>query len=290
MSIESCLTEGMKPNHSEKTNHFHALHHGEHPLLLSNVWDVGSALLAEAAGIQAIATTSAGISWSAGVPDGNQLDRSAALSAVFAIAEAVRVPVSADIEGGYAEARQDVGETVKALLDAGVVGVNIEDGFRTPDALAARIDSARKAADAAGTKLFINARTDVLLTGLGTEPEQISEAIARAERYLDAGADGIFVPGAVSAETVSALTAGITAPVNVMAGPGSLSVRELGECGAARISLGSSVAQAAYAVVKDSTAELVSCGSYSALSSALDYGVLNEHMSASHSRQASTRR
>ena len=140
---------------------------------------------------------------------------------------------------------------------------------------AARIVTARRAADAAGVPMFINARTDVFLAAAGSPDERLAEALVRASRYVDAGADGIFVPGATTAECIGALTAEIPVPVNVMVGPGALSVDDLGRLGVARVSLGSSVAQAAYAVVQRTVEELASSGTYGATADALDYGWLN---------------
>src|SRR5699024_9005046 len=128
-----------------------------------------------------------------------------AVNAVAAIAAAVKVPVTADIEGGYAESASDVRDTICAVLNAGAVGVNIEDGARTPGVFADRIAAARKAADSEGVPLFINARTDVFLAGIGAPERRLPETLARATRYVDAGADGIFVPGVVDSETIAAL-------------------------------------------------------------------------------------
>ena len=260
--------------------HFHSLHTSTRPLALSNAWDVASALIAEAAGAPAIATTSAGVAWSLGLPDGNRLDRARAVAVVAGIAAAVAVPVTADIEGGYAVSLDGVSETVKGLLDAGAVGINIEDGHRTPADLAARIAASRRTADAAGIALFINARTDVFLAGIGAPEQRVELVLERANQYVEAGADGIFVPGVTDADLIAELTAGISVPVNMMVGPGALSVDDLARLGVARVSLGSGVAQAAYAVVQRATRELTSTGTYEALSDALEYGTLNDLVAA----------
>ena len=259
---------------------FRSLHKAGDPLRLSNAWDAASAVIAEAAGATAIATTSAGIAWSAGVPDGDHLDREAAVRAVGRIVAAVGIPVSADIEGGYACSSSEVAATVSAILDTGAAGINIEDGNRTAVDAAERIRVARHAADAAGVPLFINARTDVFLAACGSQEEMTEEAIGRANRYVEAGADGIFVPGATSAESILTLTTAIPVPVNIMVGPGSLSVDELGRLGVARVSLGSGVAQAAYAVARRAAEELMSAGTYAATGAALDYGELNSLFAA----------
>lgn len=266
----------MTTTNTQHATLFKSLHDSKNPLRLSNAWDVASAKIAEAAGAPAIATTSAGIAWSLGVPDGDRLDRIQAVSAVRKIVDAVNIPVTADIEGGYARNSTDVADTISAIVEAGAVGINIEDGSRTPEDFAANIAVARRTAEAAGIRLFINARTDVFLAGAGSLDQMLEEVLARASRYVDAGADGIFVPGAATAESIGALTAGISVPVNIMVGPGSLSVDELGHLGVARVSLGSGVAQAAYAVAQRAANELMATGTYGATLNAIDYGSMND--------------
>lgn len=184
------------------------------PLILVNAWDAASARLIEAAGAPAVATTSAGVAWSLGLPDGDALTRSAAVAALRRIVDAVSVPVSADIEGGYADPSGGVARTVDEVLDAGAVGINIEDGFLSPAEFAARIAEARRTADRAGVALFINARTDVFLRPAESTGARIAEAIERGRRYVEAGADGVFVPGAADAASIAALVSGLPAPVN----------------------------------------------------------------------------
>ncbi|MCX4406412.1 MULTISPECIES: isocitrate lyase/phosphoenolpyruvate mutase family protein [unclassified Streptomyces] len=264
---------------------FRALHTPGRPLVLPNAWDTASALLVEEAGVAAVATTSAGLAWDLGTADGDRLDRDRALGAVARIAAAVRVPVSADIESGYAKDAAGVGDTIRAVLAAAAVGVNLEDalydgegddvGGRGPlrpvAEQAERIAAARAAADAAGVPLFINARIDTVLRGAGG----VEETLERAAAYLAAGADGIFVPGAVDPETVKSLVAGVEGPLNVLVGPGAPSVAELAALGVARISAGSSIAQAAHAVVRRAARELLSAGTYDSLTGGLDYAELN---------------
>ncbi|MER6374326.1 isocitrate lyase/PEP mutase family protein [Streptomyces mirabilis] len=274
---------------------FRALHIPGRPLVLPNAWDTASARLVEEAGAAAVATTSAGLAWDLGTADGDRLDRDRALGAVARVAAAVRVPVSADIESGYAKDAAGVGDTVRAVLAAGAVGVNIEDalygreggggegddgedagdGGRGPlrpvAEQAERIAAARAAADAAGVPLFINARIDTVLRGAGG----VEETLERAAAFLAAGADGIFVPGVVDPGTVKSLVAGVEGPLNVLAGPGAPSVAELAALGVARISTGSSIAQAAHAVVRRAARELLSAGTYDSLTGGLDYVELN---------------
>lgn len=260
--------------------HFRSLHDPAQPLALSNAWDVASAIVAERAGARAVATTSAGIAWSLGSQDGDKLDRDRAIAAIARIAAAVSVPVTADIEGGFAEAPGGIDRSITAVIEAGAVGVNIEDGTVPPDVFAERIAAARAAADRAGSELFINARTDVFWQTSsqagGQEDERLEAALERAAAYLAAGADGIFVPGASSPATVAALVAGIAAPVNILVGPGRPAVGELRNLGVARVSLGSEVVRAAYAVAHRATQELLSEGTYGSLDGAFVYGDLND--------------
>ncbi|MDQ0994114.1 isocitrate lyase/phosphoenolpyruvate mutase family protein [Streptomyces sp. V3I7] len=258
---------------------FRSLHVPGRPLVLPNAWDAMSARLAEDAGAAAVATTSAGLAWAVGVADGDHLDRGRALDALARITAAVRVPVSADIESGYAEDPAGVADTVRAVLAAGAVGVNIEDALQEAGAgplrpvaeQAERIAAAREAADKEGVPLYVNARVDTFLRGAGG----VDLTLERAAAYRAAGADGIFVPGVVDPGTVKALADGTDAPLNVMAGPGAPAVPVLAGLGVARVSAGPALAQAAYAVARRAARELLDTGTYGALAGGLDYGELN---------------
>jgi len=239
---------------------FRARHQSGEPLVLPNAWDAASARLVERAGAEFVATTSAGVAWSLGVPDGDRLDPDDAVAAVRRIVRAVDVPVTADIEGGYG----DVENTVRKVLGAGVVGVNIEDGAR---ARPERIASARAVDD----DLFINARIDTFLFGGG----DIAETVLRARQYLDAGADGIFVPGVVDLDAIAELVGEVPAPLNVMVGPGAPSVAELAKVGVRRVSLGASIPMAAYSLVIDAAAEILGFGTYDRVRGGLTHGDLN---------------
>ncbi|OKK20766.1 3-methyl-2-oxobutanoate hydroxymethyltransferase [Streptomyces sp. CB00455] len=254
---------------------FARLHTSAAPLALANAWDVASARIVEAAGAPAVATTSAGVAWSLGSPDGDALARDRALDLVARVAGAVSVPVTADIESGFGADPAAVAETVAGVLAAGAVGINIEDGTRAPAEHAERVAAARSAAEAAGIPLFVNARIDTYLFGLGDPATRLDETLARAAGYLRAGATGIFVPGVTDPATIAELARGIDAPLNILVGPGAPSVAELGALGVSRVSLGSWVAGAAYAVVRRATEELVADGTYGPLADSLPYGELN---------------
>ncbi|MEH1013787.1 isocitrate lyase/phosphoenolpyruvate mutase family protein [Micromonospora sp. CPCC 206060] len=260
----------------------HGLHRGPGPLVLPNAWDVASARIIEAAGARAIATTSAGVAWSLGAPDGDALGRDRAVDLVARTVAAVDVPVTADIESGFGTDPDGVAETIRGVLAAGAVGVNLEDAWHDgPASLrpvaeqAARIGAARRAADAAGVPLFINARVDVYLRNVGDPENRLAETLDRAAAYLAAGADGIFVPGVLDPAVLTALVAGIDAPLNVLAGPGAPTVAELGALGVARISAGSALAEAAYGLVRRAAGELLGSGSYDTLRDGMDYPELN---------------
>ncbi|MFJ1844519.1 isocitrate lyase/phosphoenolpyruvate mutase family protein [Streptomyces sp. NPDC088146] len=261
---------------------FRSLHTPPAPLALANVWDVASARVIEAAGAPAIATTSAGVAWSLGCPDGDVLTRDRALKLIARIVAAVAVPVTADIEGGYGTDAAGVAETVAGVLAAGAAGVNIEDGTRPPAELATRLAAARRAADRAGADLFLNARIDTFLFGLGDPDTRLKETLDRAHRYVDAGADGIFVPGVTDTTTIAALAGDISVPLNVMAGPGAPAVAELGALGVARVSLGSGVAQAAYAAARRAAQELFDTGGYASLAEGIAFPELDGLLSEPH--------
>ncbi|UWP80975.1 isocitrate lyase/phosphoenolpyruvate mutase family protein [Dactylosporangium fulvum] len=263
---------------------FRSLHTSADPIVLANTWDPASARIVAATGAKAVATTSAGVAWTLGVPDGDVLSRDAALEHLARIVAAVPagLPVTADIESGFGATPAEVAVTIRGVLAAGAVGVNLEDTVRAGGARlrdipgqAERIAAARAAADDAGVDLYINARVDTYLRGGGT----VEATAERAAAFLAAGATGIFVPGVADAATIAALTAAIPAPLNVLAEPETPSVAELAKLGVARVSLGSWVAEAAYAVVRRAAEEAQSKGTYGALAGSIDFGELNGMMS-----------
>lgn len=261
---------------------FAALHVPGDPLLLANAWDAASARIVEDAGAPAVATTSGGVAWSHGVADGDFLGREAAVDAVRRICAAVSTPVTADVESGYADSPDGVSRAVAEVVAAGAVGINIEDGQPDPQqplrdsaAQAERITAARAAAQTAGVPLFVNARIDTYLRVHGDPDTRLSRTLERAEAYMQAGASGIFVPGVADADTVGALVAGIDAPVNILAGPGSPTVKQLAALGAARVSLGSTIAVSAYALVRRASRALYVSGSYAEPVDGLTHAELN---------------
>ncbi len=225
---------------------FHRLHHGPDILRLANAWDAGSARLIESLGAKAVATTSAGVAWAHGYPDGDALPLRLLVATVADIARAIRVPLTVDMEGGYGENPAAVGEAVAAVVDAGGIGINIEDGSSPPDLLCAKIAQAKQAGARLGIDLFVNARTDVYLSSLAPEPARVEETLARAKRYREAGADGIFVPGLADPADIKVVAAAIGLPLNVMAWPGLPAASELARLGARRLSAGSGITEAVW--------------------------------------------
>jgi 2-methylisocitrate lyase-like PEP mutase family enzyme len=222
---------------------FRSLHTGPDVLLLANCWDAGSARLIESLGARAVATTSAGVAWANGYPDGDALPIDRMLATVRAIARVINVPLSVDVEAGYSDDPAAVGETIAALVDAGAVGINIEDAAKPPALLAAKIAQIKQAAARRGVDLFVNARTDVYLRGLVPEGARVAETLARTALYRDAGADGIFVPKVVAADEIRAIAAEAGLPLNVLAWAELPSVAELATLGVRRLSAGSGIAQ-----------------------------------------------
>jgi 2-methylisocitrate lyase-like PEP mutase family enzyme len=243
--------------------------HAERVLVLPNAWDAASARLVERAGAAAVATTSGAVAWSLGVPDGDRLPLDLLAGAVERIAAAVAVPVTADVESGG----PDVAATVRAVLAAGAVGVNLEDGGGPVEAHRDRVAAAR---DAGGRDLFVNARTDLYLVGIGDPDDRLTETISRAGVYAQAGADGIFVPGVTDPGVLRTLVAEIPLPLNVLAGPGAPPVDELAAIGVRRVSVGTGLAEVAYAAADRAARDLLATGTYGALEGGLAYGDLQK--------------
>ncbi len=248
-----------------------ALHAGP-GFVLPNAWDAGSARVLERLGFPAIATTSAGIAWSCAVPDGGVIDRDRMLEQVGRIVAAVDVPVTADLEAGYGDSPDEVARTVAMAVRAGAVGGNLEDVWEgrllDVDAATARIGAARAAAPSAS--FVLNARTDTYFVGTTGDP--FAETVERAAHYLDAGADCIFVPGVVEEDTIRQLAAAIPGPLNVVAGlSNTIDAPTLFSLGVTRVSLGGSLARAAYSLLERAGEELLTAGTLGFLDGALPY-------------------
>src|SRR5256886_6036926 len=214
----------------EKAQAFRALHQEPRLLVLPNAWDVATARLLEDAGFPAIATTSAGIAWALGYPDGERISRGEMLAAIRRIVAAVRVPVTADVEGGYGATVAAAAETARGVIAAGAVGLNLEDGTNEgtlldPELQADRIRAVREAAASARVPLVVNARTDAFEVKRWSPEERFTAAVRRANGYLAAGADCLFVPHVSDGETIGRLARELSGPLNVIAGPDLKSTR-----------------------------------------------------------------
>ena len=224
---------------------FHQLHH-DGLLILTNVADATGARLVEQLGGKAVATSSAAVAWAHGYPDGNTLPLERLVSTVESIARVIQVPLSVDIEAGYSDDLERVAEVIDAVVAAGAVGINIEDGSGTPELLARKIEVARQVADKRNVKLFINARTDVYLKSLVPAEDRVAETLRRAALYQAAGADGLFAAGVTSAYEIEAICKGTSLPVNVLGFAGLPSPDELKNLGVRRLSAGSGIAEFLY--------------------------------------------
>jgi len=258
-------------------NTFRALHNGNELLLLPNAWDAGSARLIESLGAKAIATTSAGLAWSRGYPDGDALPNEQLITTARDISRVIRVPLSIDVEGGYSDDPAVVARVIGGIIDAGAVGINIEDGAGSPDVLCAKIEAARRSATRAGVDLFINVRTDVYLRAMASGDEAVREVIRRAERYRSAGCDGIFVPGLIEGRAIEAIAAAIDPlPLNIMLMPGLPSPTVLREQGVRRLSAGSAIAQAAMGFTSRLASDFLAGSSDDMSAITVDYSSMNQ--------------
>jgi len=268
-----------------KAEVFRALHGGPRTLLLPNVWDVASARVIQQAGLPALATTSAGVAFSVGYPDGEKIQRDEMLKMVARIASAVTVPVTADVEAGYGPKPEDAALTAEGVIEAGAVGMNLEDGTENPDHPLAdlslqleKIAAVRETAKRFGVPLVLNARTDVYLLSVGAAESRYDETVRRLSAFRGAGADCVFAPGVKDAATIARLVSDLRCPLNILAGPGSLSVGELEQLGVARVSLGSGPMRATLGLIRRMVEELKSTGTYKSIEGAPSHAEVNRLM------------
>ena len=265
-----------------KAETFRSLHSGSRILVLPNAWDVASARIVEAAGAQAIATTSAGIANALGYADGQRIPRNLMMEAARRIVRSVDLPVTVDAEAGYGQGPEDAAETAQQVIAAGAVGMNLEDGTGDPsdplfevEQQVARIRAVRGEAGN-DAPLLLNARIDVFLAAVGRPETRIQEAVRRASAYRDAGADCLFVPGVTDAKVISELVHAIKGPLNVLAGPGTPPVAELERIGVARVSTGSAFMRACFAKARDVARDILDSGAWeSLLDKSISYAEMN---------------
>jgi 2-methylisocitrate lyase-like PEP mutase family enzyme len=251
----------------ERADQFLRLHHGDAPLLLVNAWDVGSARILAALGFEALATTSSGHAATLGLPDG-AVTRDQALDHARVITAATSLPVSADLEHGFADDPAGVAETVVLALATGLAGCSIEDS--TGDSArpiyerahaTERVAAAAEAAHASDTRLVLTARCE---NHLYDRPD-LDDTLARLIAYQEAGADVLFAPGVSTGEEIGRLVAAVELPVNVLAMPGVPPVSELAELGVRRVSVGGGLAFAALGAMVRAATEFRDAGTYSFL-------------------------
>ena len=266
-----------------KAEAFREMHQGPDILVIGSVWDVASSIVFERAGFRALGTSSAGIAYMRGYADGEVMTRGEMLEAVAEIASRVDIPVSADMETGYGHTPEDVAETCKLVLEAGAIGLNIEDTTGDPDrplvdlALQCeKLRAIRRMADAYGVPLVVNARTDGYWLKLWDEQRRLAETIERCNAFREAGADCLFVPGALDPKVIGTLAREIRGPLNILAMPGCPTIPELKALGVRRVSEGSGPARAALKVAQDIADELLAKGTYTAYqSNAIPYAEAN---------------
>ncbi|MGH6999612.1 MAG: isocitrate lyase/PEP mutase family protein, partial [Phenylobacterium sp.] len=251
-----------------KADTFKKLHEGPQILVLPNAWDAASAAMMEDAGAKAVATSSAAVAWAHGYADGDILPVPTLLAAIGEMARVLKVPLTADIEGGYSDDLAAVADTIKGVIAAGAVGINFEDGGRSPDLHARKIETVRKAAAEAGVPLFVNARIDVYLRGLAQGEAALAETLRRAELYRSAGADGIFVPGPNDDDLLATLAREIALPLNVMGRGGVSPAGKLQALGVRRLSSATAPFRAAYAALGRVVEAYLADGDASALADA----------------------
>ena len=256
---------------------FESMHHGGNILVMANPWDVVSARLFHELGFPALATTSGGVAFPYGYADGENISREEMAAVVRRIADAVPVPVTADMEAGYGPSPEDVALTVRMAIEAGAVGVNIEDGNKAgPPPLfefslaVERIRAAVEAAEAAGVAIVVNARTDGFHGADGKDV--LDDTVKRANAYRGAGAGCLFVPFVRDGEVIGELARQIEGPLNVLAGAGTPPVAELQALGVARVTVGGSLARVALTAARAAAEELRDSGTYEFSRNAITQG------------------
>ncbi len=275
------------PTQIEKAVDFRLRHRGIGVLLLPNAWDVVSARIFEEAGFTAIATTSAGIAFSLGYPDGQRISREEMIARIARIVRAVKLPVTADLEWGFGSTPEEVARTTREVIEAGAVGMNLEDASGRADQpllpleqAVEKIKAVRETAAQMRVPMVVNARTDVNLLEGGNPDADYRETVRRLNAFRDAGADCVFAPGIKDAETIGRLVREVACPLNVLAMPGTPPISELEKLGVARVSVGSGFIRATLSSLRAMAEELKTSGTYSALEQAIPYKDINSMLGA----------
>jgi len=250
--------------------------HVEGPMLvLPNAWDAGSARIFVEAGFAALATTSAGIAFSLGYPDGERISRDEMLAAVARITRRISVPITADMEAGYGQTPDAVAETARRVIDAGAIGMNLEDRMEEKPLIefslaVERVRAARRAADSTGVRLVLNARTDAFEAPELPRDKRLGEAVRRGNAFREAGADSVFVPFVGDRGTIEQLVQQIHAPVNILGTPNAPTLKELAALGVRRVTFGSAPMRATLGLVRRMAREWKEKGTYGTLEA---YGI-----------------
>jgi len=272
----------MPSSQSEKAEAFRRLHDMKKVLVLPNAWDVPSARVFEDEGFPAVATSSAGMLVSLGYPDGEGIPHEEFVAAVSRIARVLGIPLSADVVGGFGDSPDGVARSVKAVIKAGAVGINIEDFAHTTKKLLPlekqleRLRALVKLRKSFGVPFVINARTDALRFGAGDENAKLDEAIRRAEAFRDLGADCVYPMGLVDSASISRFVKALNFPTNVMVRKGLPPVAELEKLRVARVSFGPSASYAAMGLLRRASREVLEKGTYtSLLEGAVSFDELN---------------
>ncbi|MDF2036298.1 isocitrate lyase/phosphoenolpyruvate mutase family protein [Cytobacillus oceanisediminis] len=249
---------------SLKAETFRRLHQQSSTFVLPNAWDVISAKMFEECGFKAIGTTSAGIAASLGYLDGQSIPLRKMVETIENIAKSVKVPVSADIEAGYGQTVEEVLETVKAVVSAGAIGINLEDGTGDPkrpifetSSQVEKIAAIKELSESRNMPLFINARTDLYWLNIGDSSTRLQEAVKRGKAYQDAGADCIFIPGLTDRKIIKMIREEISCPINLLVDPEMPSISELSEIGIERLSCGSVPFRATLTYLRTISEEIV---------------------------------
>lgn len=261
---------------------FQTMHKENNFFLLPNIWDVGSAAVFEKEGYEALATSSAGVAYALGYPDGEDIIVDDLIYLVSKITKRINIPLSVDFERGYSEDLHEIEDNAKRLLEAGVVGFNIEDGksdgslddIETMVAKVKTLSNLRKKTD---IDFVINARTCAYWLNIGDEAAKLATASERGNAYREAGADCIFVPGAMTEDTVKALVSGIDAPINIILNPICNDIDGIEQIGVRRLSLGSGPVRTNYDYLIEMARDIKTSNFIKILSNKFSYGRANDY-------------
>ncbi|GHO59391.1 isocitrate lyase/PEP mutase family protein [Ktedonobacter robiniae] len=256
----------------ERATQFRQLHHDAPLLVLPNVWDAASARIIEQAGFPAIATTSSGVATALGYSDGQHISRDMLIEALARITRVVDCPVTADIEAGYGNSIDEVLQTVKAVIETGVVGINIEDSLKHQENTLVDIayqveliQALRELAKSLGVPFVVNARVDVFLLAIGEPESRFEHAVQRANAYLQAGADCVYPIGFLERSTIADLVRAIDGPINILGSSPDLPLPVLAQLGVARVSLAGRLMLSILGHMRTIARELLEHGTYESL-------------------------